>query len=136
MTNSPQTFIAVLDRFEEEQAVLLLESGGETVDELIMHRNELPESGRHQDAVFTVIVDEESVVEIQYKPTETDDRAEAAQQQFDRLARRPPSDDESSRVASLNCNSFCEQNGSCQYAIDSSDSIRARFSSRQPGNWC
>ena len=93
MTDSPQTFTAVLDRFEEEQAVLLLESEGETVDELIMHRDELPESGRHQDAIFTVTVDEETVQEIEYEPTETEERAEAAQQQFDRLARRPSEND-------------------------------------------
>lgn len=93
MTDSPQTFTAVLDRFEEEQAVLLLESEGETVDELIMHRDELPESGRHQDAIFTVTVDEETVQEIEYEPTETEGRAEAAQQQFDRLARRPSEND-------------------------------------------
>jgi Fe2+ or Zn2+ uptake regulation protein len=90
---SPQTFTAVLDRFEEEQAVLLLESDGETVDEVVMHRDGLPEPGRHQDAIFTVTIDGGTVVEIEYKPTETDDRAEAAQQQFDRLARRPPEDD-------------------------------------------
>jgi hypothetical protein len=94
MTDSPQTFTAVLDRFEEEQAVLLLESDGETVDELVMYRDDLPESGRHQDAIFTVTVDAETVVEIEYEPTETEERAEAVQQQFDRLARRPPSDDE------------------------------------------
>ncbi|MFB9807267.1 DUF3006 family protein, partial [Haladaptatus pallidirubidus] len=54
-TTEPRTFTAVLDRFEEEQAVLLLESNGETVDELVIHRDDLPESGRHQDAIFTVI---------------------------------------------------------------------------------
>ena len=96
MTNSPQTFTAVLDRFEEEQAVLLLESEGETVDELIMHRDDLPESGRHQDAIFTVTVNEEIVKEIEYDPAETEERAGDTQQQFDRLARRPPSEDEDS----------------------------------------
>ncbi|WP_227356128.1 DUF3006 domain-containing protein [Haladaptatus salinisoli] len=96
MTESPQTFTAVLDRFEEEQAVLLLETDGETVDELVMHRDKLPESGRHQDAIFTVTVDEETVLEMEYMPTETEERAKAAQQQFDRLARRPPSEDENS----------------------------------------
>ncbi|MFH5802037.1 DUF3006 domain-containing protein [Haladaptatus sp. CMAA 1911] len=93
-TNSPQAFTAVLDRFEEEYAVLLLESDGETVDELVIQRDDLPESGRHQDAIFTVTVDGSTVVEIEYGPTETEERADAAQEQFDRLARRPPKDTE------------------------------------------
>ncbi|WP_435156229.1 DUF3006 domain-containing protein [Haladaptatus sp. DFWS20] len=92
-TDPPQTLTAVLDRFEEEQAVLLLESEGEVVDEVVMYCDDLPESGRHQDAIFTITVDGESIVEIQYESTETEERAEAAQQQFDRLARRPPEDD-------------------------------------------
>ncbi|WP_227379672.1 DUF3006 domain-containing protein [Haladaptatus halobius] len=94
MTKSPQTFTGVLDRFEEEQVVLLLESGGETVDELVIRRDDLPESGRHQDAIFTVTVDGETVEEIEYEPTETEERAEAAQKRFDRMACRPPTDDE------------------------------------------
>ena len=93
-TDSSQTFTAVLDRFEEEQAVLLLESDGETVDEHVIQRDDLPESGRHQDAIFTVTVDGDYVVEIEYEPTETEERADAAQEQFDRLARRPPDDTE------------------------------------------
>jgi Protein of unknown function (DUF3006) len=93
-TDSPQTFTAVLDRFEEEQAVLLLESDDETVDELVIQRDDLPESGRHQDAIFTVTVDGSTVVEIEFEPTETEERADATQEQFDRLARRPPDDTE------------------------------------------
>ncbi|WP_266081084.1 DUF3006 domain-containing protein [Haladaptatus caseinilyticus] len=89
-----RTLTAVLDRFEDEQAVLLLESDGVTVDEHVIHHDDLPESGRHQDAIFTVTLDEETIVEIVYEPTETEERAEAAQRQFDRLARRPPEDDE------------------------------------------
>ena len=91
-TDPPQTFTAVLDRFEEEQAVVLLESGGEAVDEVVIPRDDLPESGRHQDAIFTVTVDGDTVVEIEYEPTETEERADAAQEQFDRLARRPSED--------------------------------------------
>ena len=89
---SPRIFTAVLDRFEEEQAVLLLESDGETVDEIVIQRDDLPESGRHQDAIFRVTVDGDTVVEIEYEPTETEKRADAAQEQFDRLARRPSED--------------------------------------------
>ncbi|ODR79396.1 hypothetical protein BG842_06910 [Haladaptatus sp. W1] len=93
-TSSPQTFTAVLDRFEEKQAVLLLESDGEIVDELVIQRNDIPESGRHQDAIFTVTIDGSTMVEIEYEPTETEERVDAAQEQFDRLARRPPDDTE------------------------------------------
>ena len=89
---SSQTFSAVLDRFEEDQAVLLLESDGETVDEIVIQRDDLPVSGRHQDAIFTVTVDGDTVVEIEYESAETEERADASQEQFDRLARRLPED--------------------------------------------
>ncbi|WP_458189476.1 DUF3006 domain-containing protein [Haladaptatus sp. NG-WS-4] len=95
-SESAQTYTAVLDRFEGDLAVLLLESDGETVDELIMDQDELPESGRHQDAIFTITIDEETVEKIQYRPTETEDRTTDAQKRFDRLARRPSNDDEDS----------------------------------------
>ncbi|SFR32020.1 DUF3006 family protein [Halogeometricum limi] len=83
---STHTYTAVVDRFEEEDAVLLLEADGETVDELVVPRPVLPADGRHRDAVFAVTLDADRT-ELVYRPDETDRRRDAAQRRFDRLAR-------------------------------------------------
>ncbi|WP_336037287.1 DUF3006 domain-containing protein [Halobacterium yunchengense] len=85
------TYTAVVDRFEEDLAVLLLEADGETVAERVLERERLPDAGRHVDAVLTVEVEDGEVVDLAYEPSATTDRADAAQSRFDRLSRRPPS---------------------------------------------
>ena len=82
-------YTAVVDRFEEDLAVLLLERDGETVDDILLPKPELPESGRHQDAVLYVSVVDGEVRNATYKAEETDQRAERAQSRFDRLSQRP-----------------------------------------------
>ena len=89
-------FTAVLDRFEDDQAVLLLEVDGEVVDELVVSVDALPVEARHQDAVLTVSVDDEVLVDAEYEPVETESRKTSAQDRFDRLSRRPPSNDDES----------------------------------------
>lgn len=93
------TYTAVLDRFEvtqddDELAVLLLEADGEVVDEVIVARNRLPEPGRQVDAMFEVTVADGEVRAMEYDADVTEKRGEAAQSRFDRLADRPPEDDE------------------------------------------
>ncbi len=83
-------YTAVLDRFEGDDAVLLLEEDGEAVDDLVVPRSDLPGRARHQDAVFTVHVDDGRLVSIRYRPHGTRSREEGAQSRFDRLARRLP----------------------------------------------
>lgn len=87
------TYTAVVDRFEDDLAVLLLEADGETVDERLLDRERLPDAGRHVDAVVTVELEDDDVVSITYEEAETDERAEDAQRRFDNLSRRPPSRD-------------------------------------------
>ena len=89
-----ETYTGVIDRFEGNQAVVLLESGAEVVDEWVVDREELPEDGRHVDAVFHIEVEGGDVVELTYDEDETKHRKETAQERFDSLARRPPADDE------------------------------------------
>ncbi|WP_226021914.1 DUF3006 domain-containing protein [Halomicrobium salinisoli] len=90
------TYTAVVDRFEEGLAVLLLEADGEMVDELVLDAESLPEAGRHADGVLTVELRDETVVDITYEAQETTDRSERAQRRFDELSQRPPPvDDES-----------------------------------------
>ena len=90
------TYTAVLDRFEEELAVLLLEEDGETVGEVVVDREALPEEGRHVDAVFEVELEDTELVEVTYAERETADRAEDSQRRFDELSERPPSDEDDS----------------------------------------
>lgn len=88
------TYRAVLDRFEGDLAVLLVEDGSEVVGEMIVETDELPEAGRHADAVFTVEVADGDPTGMTYEGDETTDRKEQAQRRFDRLSRRPPGDGE------------------------------------------
>ncbi|WP_254535019.1 DUF3006 domain-containing protein [Halomarina litorea] len=83
-------YTAVLDRFEGDDAVLVLERGGEDVDDIAVPRSDLPERGRKQDAVFAVVVRDGELRSVRYKPHATRSRGERAQSRFDRLARRPP----------------------------------------------
>jgi hypothetical protein len=80
-----ETYTAVLDRFEEDQAILLLERDDELVDELVLPESVLPAAGRHQDAIFTLIKNEERT-ELTYESEETDERKTRAQSRFDRLS--------------------------------------------------
>lgn len=85
-------YTAVLDRFEGEVAVLLLEADGETVDDRDVPRADLPSEGRHVDAVFEIQVENDDIVDVDYAEDETERRHESVRRRFDRLARRP--DDE------------------------------------------
>lgn len=89
-------YTGVLDRFEEDLAVILLEDDGEVVDEVVLDRSELPADAAHQDAVLDVTVTDGEVADLVYEAAKTAERTEQAQSRFDRLAERPPSDDESS----------------------------------------
>lgn len=90
------TYLGVLDRFEGERAVLVLERGGEDVDDLVVDRTRLPREGRHQDAVFRVELADGEPTRLEYRPGLTRKRRRDAQQRFDRLARRPPRADSES----------------------------------------
>ncbi|MGQ4557401.1 DUF3006 family protein [Halobellus sp. GM3] len=90
-----QQFTGVIDRFEEELAVILLEVDGEVVDEIALDRSELPTEAAHPDAVLEVTLTDGEVTDLSYDPVETTDRKERAQSRFDRLAERPPDDEES-----------------------------------------
>lgn len=88
------TYTAVVDRFEDELAVLLLEEGGETVDEVVVDQGRLPEDGRHVDTVVQVELEAGELTEVTYEAEETADRSAEAQRRFDELSQRPPADDD------------------------------------------
>lgn len=93
------TYDGMVDRFEEdaagtELAVVLLERDGEVVGQLDLPRAELP-ADVGQDAVLQLELVDGAAADITYDPEATETRAEAAQDRFDRLAERAPSDSES-----------------------------------------
>ncbi len=89
-------YTGVIDRFEEDLAVILLEADDDVVDELVLDRDELPADAAHVDAVLEVTLDDGEVIDLVYDAGETATRKDQAQSRFDRLSERPPSDDEDS----------------------------------------
>ncbi|MUV89080.1 DUF3006 family protein [Halapricum sp. CBA1109] len=87
-------YTAVLDRFEDELAVLLIEDDEDIVTDVVLNQSEIPEDGRHQDAIFDVEFEGGELVSLVYDAETSDERAEAAQSRFDRLSKRLPRDDE------------------------------------------
>ncbi|GAB7093923.1 DUF3006 domain-containing protein [Halolamina litorea] len=92
---STHQFTGVIDRFEDDLAVILLEACGEVIDEVVLDRAELPADGAETNAVLTVtLTSDGEVAALEYEPGETTGRKEKAQSRFDRLAERQPKDDE------------------------------------------
>ncbi|MFC6835304.1 DUF3006 domain-containing protein [Halomarina ordinaria] len=77
------TETAVVDRFEGETAVLVLDRGG-TVHR---PRSALPPAGRSVDAVFRAHLLFGRVVALEYDPDATRERRRTARERFDRLTR-------------------------------------------------
>ncbi len=90
-----QHYTGVIDRFEDDLAVILLEKDGEVVDELVLDRSDLPSDAAQEDAILDVTLEDGEVTDLVYDPAETENRKNRAQSRFDRLSERPPSDDES-----------------------------------------
>ncbi|WP_135805420.1 DUF3006 domain-containing protein [Halorussus marinus] len=82
-------YAAVLDRFEGERAVLLVEDGGTVLDEFAVRTRRLPADSR-QNAVFRVTVRNGHLVSARPDPEASERRLAEAQDRFDRLAERPP----------------------------------------------
>lgn len=91
-------FSAVLDRIEDNLAVLELDDDGD-LREFIVAVDHLPPVARRQDAVLEVTLRDGQFVEATYRRRATRRRRQQVQRRFDRLSRRPPKDDdtESSR---------------------------------------
>ncbi|MCD2201601.1 DUF3006 domain-containing protein [Halobacterium sp. KA-4] len=89
-----EQFTGVLDRFEDDLAVILLEEAGDVVDEVVVERTDLPEEAAHPDAVLEVTLTDGGVTDLVYDAAATANRTERAQSRFDQLAERPPSHDE------------------------------------------
>jgi hypothetical protein len=88
------TYTAVVDRIEDGLAALVIEADGSDADELLVEPAELPADGRHANAVLSVEIRDGELVETSYDSADTEQRRDSAQRRFDRLSRRPPSDDD------------------------------------------
>lgn len=87
-------YTAVLDRFEGDLAVLVLEQDGESIDELAVDASTLLEAALGQDAVLDVTIEDRDLTSATFQPEETERRREDAQNRFERLSQRPPQPDD------------------------------------------
>ena len=84
-----ETYTATLDRIVDGQtAVLLLEEGDETVDQLDVDVTTLPPEAQHEGAVLEIGVEASELCEVEYLPEVTQSRKESAQERLDRLSMR------------------------------------------------
>jgi len=93
-TLSDGTYTAVVDSIEDGLATVFFEQDGAEVDHAVLEAATLPEAGRHADAILSVAVIDGDLTEWTYDPETTETRQEAAEDRFDRLSSRPPSDQE------------------------------------------
>ena len=68
---------------------------GEEVGNAVLETSRLPSDGQHADAILSMTLCGGRIESASYKPKQTADRKAAAQDRFDRLSKRPPSDEES-----------------------------------------
>ncbi|MGM0718805.1 MAG: DUF3006 domain-containing protein [Halobacteriota archaeon] len=87
-------YTAVVDNVEDGLATVFFERDGEEVGHAVLDASRLPSDGQHADAVLSVTLSEGGIEAVSYKPEQTEARKEAAQDRFDRLSKRPPSDEE------------------------------------------
>jgi len=87
-------YTAVVDSIENDLATVFFERDGEEVGNAVLEASQLPSDAQHADAILSVTLTEGTIESATYKPEETATRAEAAQDRFDRLSERPPSDED------------------------------------------
>ena len=88
------SYTAVVDSIEDGLARVFFEQDGEEVGDAVIDASQLPSDGRHADAILSVSLHDYQLETAIYKPEKTVDRAEEAQNRFDRLAKRPSSDED------------------------------------------
>jgi hypothetical protein len=85
-------YTAVVDSVEDGFATVFFERNGEEVGDAVLDTEALPEPARRNDAVLGITVADGELTETEYDADRTDERAEQAQNRFDRLSERPPDD--------------------------------------------
>jgi len=87
-------YTAVVDSIENDLATVFFERDGDEVGNAVLEASQLPSDAQEADAILSVTLTEGNIESATYKPEETATRAEAAQDRFDRLSERPPSDED------------------------------------------
>jgi len=67
---------------------------GEVVGSVLLEASRLPSDAQHANAIFSVTLSGGRIESASYEPDQTAIRTEAAQDRFDRLSKRPPSDED------------------------------------------
>lgn len=88
------TYTAVIDNVEDGYATVFFKRDVDEVGNAVIAAGQFPVDPQHDDSVLTVILTDGEVEEATYEPEETIERSSAAQDRFDRLSKRPPSDDD------------------------------------------
>jgi major membrane immunogen (membrane-anchored lipoprotein) len=86
-------YTAVVDSIEDGLATVFFEQDETEVGHGVIDASELPEDSRHANAILSVTVADGKLTEIDYRSEQTATRQEAAQDRFDQLSSRPPTDD-------------------------------------------
>ncbi|OYR62532.1 DUF3006 domain-containing protein [Halorubrum ezzemoulense] len=88
-------YTAVVDSIEDGLATVFFEQDGEEVGNAVVEPDELPADGQHADVILKVEICDGAIFSAQYEPDQTEARSNTAQERFDQLSQRPPSDNES-----------------------------------------
>jgi hypothetical protein len=88
------TYTAVLDRVEDDLAVLEVSDDAGETHELVVAVADLPTAGRHPNAVFEIGVTAGELRTATYDESRSEARLETAQDRFDGLAERQEDDGE------------------------------------------
>lgn len=89
------TYTAVVDSIEDGLATVFFEEDEEEIGYDVCETSELPEEGTHSDAILMVTIVNGSALRWTHDPERALERKDAAQERFDQLSERPPSDEDS-----------------------------------------
>jgi hypothetical protein len=87
------TYTAVVDTIEDGFATVFFERDGTEVGHAVLEAATMPEAAG-QDAIFAVEIESGLITDWAYDADTTESRQDAAQNRFDRLSSRRPSDEE------------------------------------------
>ncbi|UWG49280.1 Uncharacterized protein AArcCO_4105 (plasmid) [Halalkaliarchaeum sp. AArc-CO] len=83
------TYTGVIDRIvDDETAVILIEADGEVRDQRTLPVERVPEDARKEGSVLAVTIEGGEIERLEYRPEETEERRESAQERLDRLGSR------------------------------------------------
>lgn len=88
------TYTAVVDTIEDGNATVFFERDGEDIGDALLDPSDLPADARHADAILDITIRDKQIESATYAPERTKTRQRSAQDRFDRLSERPPSDDD------------------------------------------